>query len=88
MSYPASLTIFIASSSSIVFDKSIDGGNTWLDEDIFINSQPGGWNYNIPGIYRANGLPITCCDISNSPNRGTIYVNWTDQRNGEDDTDV
>ena len=72
----------------IVFDKSIDGGNTWLDEDIFINSQPGGWDYNISGIYRANGLPITCCDISNSPNRGTIYVNWTDQRNGEDDSDV
>ncbi len=74
--------------AGIVFDKSLDGGQTWLDEDIFIDSQPGGWDLNIPGIYRANGLPVTVCDISNSPYRGNIYVNWTDQRNGEDDTDV
>ncbi len=72
----------------IVFDRSYDGGDTWLDEDIFINAQPGGWDYDIPGIYRANGLPITCCDISNSENHGTIYVNWSDQRNGVNDTDV
>ncbi len=72
----------------IVFDRSLDGGQTWLDNDIFISDQPGGWTYDVPGIYRCNGLPITCCDISNSPYRGTIYVNWTDQRNGPDDTDV
>ncbi len=72
----------------IVFDRSLDGGNTWLDNDIPVSSQPGGWDYDIPGIYRANGLPVTCCDISNSPYQGTIYVNWTDQRNGVDDTDV
>ncbi len=72
----------------IVFDRSLDGGVTWLDEDIFISEQPGGWDYDIPGISRCNGLPITCCDISNSAYDGTIYVNWTDQRNGTDDTDV
>lgn len=72
----------------IVFDRSLDGGDTWLDEDIFINAQPGGWDYDISGINRANGLPITCCDISNSENNGTIYVNWSDQRNGVYDTDV
>ncbi len=72
----------------IVFDRSLDGGNTWLDEDIFISDQPGGWDYDIPGVRRCNGLPITCCDVSNSPYRGTIYVNWTDQRNGTEDTDV
>jgi len=74
--------------AGIVFDRSLDGGETWLDEDIFIDDQPGGWDYDIPGIQRCNGLPITCCDLSYSQNRGTIYVNWTDQRNGEDDTDV
>jgi hypothetical protein len=77
-----------AGPAGIVFDKSYDGGNTWLDEDIFINDQPTGWNYNIPGISRANGLPITCCDISPSEYNGTIYVNWSDQRNGVDDTDI
>jgi len=77
-----------AGPAGIVFDRSYDQGATWLDEDIFINEQPGGWDYSIPGIYRANGMPITCCDISSSEHNGTIYVNWSDQRNGEDDTDV
>jgi len=72
----------------LVFDRSLDGGETWLDEDIFIDAHPTGWNYDIPGISRANGLPITSCDISNSPYQGNIYVNWSDQRNGEDDTDI
>ncbi len=72
----------------LVFDRSLDGGLTWLDNDITICQVPGGWDYEIPGIYRCNGLPSTACDRSNSPNKGTIYVNWTDQRNGIDDTDV
>lgn len=72
----------------IVFDRSLDQGQTWLDQDIFIDNQPGGWDYDIPGISRCNGLPVTCCDISGSAYEGTIYVNWTDQRNGTDDTDV
>ena len=71
----------------LMFDKSTDGGLTW-GTDVFVSSQPGGWDFGIPGIYRCNGLPITVCDISNSPHRGTIYVNWSDQRNGLDDTDV
>ena len=74
--------------AGIVFDRSYDQGETWLDEDIFIDSQPGGWDYDIPGIMRANGMPITCCDLSSSEYNGTIYVNWSDQRNGTDDTDI
>lgn len=72
----------------IVFDKSYDQGETWLDEDIPVDPHPTGWDYDIPGIYRANGLPVTTCDTSQSPYRGTIYINWSDQRNGEDDTDI
>lgn len=72
----------------IMFDRSTDRGETWLDHDIFVTEFPGGWNYDIPGISRCNGLPVTCCDRSNSPYQGTIYINWTDQRYGPDDTDV
>jgi len=72
----------------IVMDKSTDQGLTWLSEDKFVTTQPGGWDFGIEGIYRANGLPITACDISNGPNRGNIYVNWSDQRNGVTNTDV
>lgn len=62
----------------IFFDKSTDGGTTWLQNDIYVADQKGGWDYTISQIYRANGLPITCCDISNSAYRGNIYINWTD----------
>lgn len=74
--------------NKIWFDRSLDGGETWLDQDIFVGNQPEGWDYSIPGIWRANGLPVTCCDTSSGPYRGTIYINWSDQRNGEDDTDI
>ncbi|MBI9035155.1 MAG: T9SS type A sorting domain-containing protein [Bacteroidales bacterium] len=77
-----------AGPEGLVFDRSTDQGETWLDEDVFVGDFPSGWNYNIPGINRCNGLPVTVCDTSNSAYRGTIYINWTDQRNGEDDTDV
>ena len=73
----------------IVFEKSTDGGNTWLENDIFVTSQPGGWLFIIPGGGSGGiGLPITACDISGGSYDGTIYINWTDQRNGPDDTDV
>ncbi len=77
-----------AFNNKIYFDRSYDRGETWLEHDIEVATQPEGWDYAIPGIYRSNGLPITCCDTSHSAYRGTIYVNWTDQRNGIDNTDV
>jgi len=72
----------------LLFDKSTDGGATWLNNDIFVSTMPGGWNYAISGLDRANGLPITACDVSGGPHHGTIYINWSDQRNGSTDTDV
>lgn len=72
----------------IWFDRSLDGGLTWLKEDIVIADQPGGWTFDIPGISRCNGMPVLVCDLSNGPNRGTLYVNWSDQRRGTDDTDI
>jgi len=72
----------------LVFNRSLDHGETWMDTNVFVSDIPGGWDYSIPGIYRANGLPVTCCDLSQSPYRGNIYINWSDQRNGSTDTDI
>lgn len=82
--------IFVAwaGPNGIVFNRSYDAGETWLDQEILVDDMPGGWAYDIPGISRCNGLPVTKCDTSGGPNNGTIYVNWTDQRFGADDTDV
>jgi len=78
-----------ASPEGIVFDKSTDGGNTWLDHDIFVSDNPGGWAFpDIPGVYRAGGMPVTACDVSNGPFHGTIYINWSDERNGTNDHDI
>lgn len=75
-------------SSKIYFNKSLDGGQSWMKEELEIASQTMGWTLKIPGIYRCNGLPITACDISESAYKGSIYINWADQRNGEDNTDI
>ncbi|MBL7900239.1 MAG: exo-alpha-sialidase [Crocinitomicaceae bacterium] len=73
---------------SLWFNYSTDDGKTWMNQEKFISTQPMGWVIDIPGIYRCNGLPVTTCDLSNSKHRGTIYVNWADQRNGENNTDI
>ena len=77
-----------AFNNKIYFDYSTDNGKTWQDEDKIIANQVEGWNLTIPDFGRANGLPITMVDNSNSDYAGTIYVNWADQRNGKDNTDV
>ncbi|HEX2788493.1 MAG TPA: sialidase family protein [Ignavibacteria bacterium] len=68
----------------IEFDKSLDGGMTF-NKDVWVCNQVGGWAYDIPGLYRCNGLPFTACDISNSKYNGTIYINFSDERNGDHD---
>lgn len=78
-----------AGPEGLVFDRSLDQGETWLDEDVFVSDIPGpGWAFNIPGISRCNGLPITCCNLSETAYNGDVYINWSDQRNGADDTDI
>ncbi len=72
----------------IYFDRSPDGGHSWLKQDKVVAQQPGGWVFEIPGLGRANGMPVTACDMSYGPHHGTIYVNWADQRNGDDNTDI
>jgi Secretion system C-terminal sorting domain/BNR/Asp-box repeat len=72
----------------IVFDRSLDQGETWLENDIFVNAHAGGWAQDIPGISRCNGMPVTICDTSGGTYNGTIYINYADTKNGNDDTDI
>jgi Neuraminidase (sialidase) len=74
--------------NKIYFDKSTDGGKTWLEKDIVVSNQPGGWNYDIPKVYRANGMPVLDIDNSGGKYDGSLYINWSDQRNGNDNTDI
>jgi len=71
----------------LVFDKSTDGGLTF-GKDKVIGNIPGGWDFGIEGLNRANGMPVTGVDLGNGPNKGTLYVNWIDARNGDPDVFV
>jgi len=77
-----------AGPAGLMFTSSLDGGLSWPADNVYVSDIPGGWDYSIPGIYRCNGMPVTCCDLSNGAYRGTIYINWSDQRNGTTDTDI
>ena len=82
--------VFVAWSNGgvIYLDRSFDGGTTWLRRDIEVTRQMGGWNMDIPGLGRANGLPVLNGDNSPSPYNGALYVVFADQRFGENDTDI
>mgnify|MGYP006167823321 FL=1 len=77
-----------AHADTIWMDRSMDGGVTWLEHDLRVTEIQGGWDQEIRGIGRANGMPVTRVDRSSGPYQGRIYVNWTDDRNGPDDNDV
>ena len=70
----------------LIHDSSVDG-TTW-NVDRVIAGNPGGWDIPIRGITRHNGMPVTMVDRSKGPGRGTIYVNWIDERNGDPDVFV
>jgi len=72
----------------LMLQQSTDGGSTWLPVERCLMKQPGGWDFKIPGIFRCNGLPVLNVDRSNGKHKGTLYLSWSDQRNGVKDTDI
>ena len=63
----------------------MDGGKTWLENDIEVAKQPSGWTIDIEGVGRANGLPFTEVNYAKGKDRGSIYVCWSDTRRGNHD---
>jgi hypothetical protein len=68
-------------SEQIFFNRSTNAGVTWLENDILVTQQVGGWLQN-------NFSPVSDCDISNSPYSGNIYICFADQKNGVNDRDI
>ena len=66
-----------AGPAGLVFDVSKNAGETF-GADVKIADLPGGWDLDIPGVDRANGMPVTGVDRSSGAFRGSIYVNWID----------
>ncbi len=77
------------SPDGLMFDKSTNGGQTWLPNDINVTGFHINWLlFNLPGIPITPGFPIINCDLSQGIYNGNIYICWTDQRSGYNDTDV
>ena len=76
-----------AGPKGLVFDKSTDGGWTF-GKDVVITTLAGGWDLPVPGVERHNGMPVTAVDLSGGSNRGAVYVNWIDERQGDPDVFV
>jgi hypothetical protein len=64
----------------VLFNRSTDGGNTWLSNEVVASNQPGGWTWH--------HSPVIACDLSNSQYSGTIYICFSDLRNGSNDRDI
>jgi hypothetical protein len=77
-----------AGPKGLVFNRSLDTGKTWMQKEIIIDSIYGGWEYKVDGIFRANGLPFTACDLSGGEHNGRIYVCWGDEKHGKNNKDV
>lgn len=88
ISFDEKLFVVWSHNGNIYLDRSYDDGRTWLKNDMAIAKQMGGWDLSVPGLGRCNGLPVAAMDNSGSPFHGSLYVLWSDQRNGENDTDV
>jgi len=77
-----------ANRGNIYFDRSFDDGNNWLQNDLLIAKQEGGWSLDVPGIQRSNGLPVLAIDNGVTRSKGMLYLLYSDQKNGKDDTDI
>jgi hypothetical protein len=65
----------------LMFDKSTDGGKTF-GKDKVLSIMPLGWNF------RETGFATILCDISNSKQRGNLYVVYSYKQNGVKNSDI
>ena len=56
-------------SEKIYLDRIEPDGRS-LSEDYIVADQPGGWDIDVEGLMRSNGMPVTVCDISDGPPPG------------------
>lgn len=92
-SYPATGPngeVYVAwwSPAGLMFDRSSDQGETWLNTDINVTGFPVPWIVSIPGIQTGVSFPVIVCDRSGGPDNGNIYINWTDRRGTPGDANI
>lgn len=73
--------------STITFTQSHDGGQTFAASRPVVEVAPPyfGGATGIPGVARAMGFPQIGVDARSGKNGGTLYLSWSDYRNGDVD---
>ena len=85
VSYDGKIFVTWSNQGKLFMDRSYDGGETWLRNDLALFEQAGGWAMDIPGIMRSNGMPVLVCDNSKGPYTGMLYLIWGEQHEGDAD---
>ncbi|MGC3948612.1 MAG: sialidase family protein [Chryseolinea sp.] len=71
----------------IYLDRSLSG-SIWLENDIVVHDITPGWKINVPGHGNVTNAPQLVVDQSKGTYHGCIYLAWSDQKDGEGDTNV
>ena len=88
VTYDGKVMVAWSDQGKLYLDRSFNGGELWLSNDIVVADQPGGSDLKIPGHHLSSGMPVLMTDNSKGPYRGSLYLVWADQRNGANDTDI
>jgi hypothetical protein len=71
--------------NKVFFDRSLDGGTTWLANDVSIASGIAVPPATLNGNFRNNLSPEMAVDLTMGPRRGRIYIIFQDRRFGDPD---
>ncbi len=71
--------------NTIWFQRSVDGGATWLPSDKAVRTDVVIPPSPLNGGFRNPPIHSSACDTSNGPHRGRIYIAFADQRFGDPD---
>ena len=74
--------------NKIIMDRSFDGGEVWLFNDVPVADCVGASDLRIPGFERNSEIPNLLVDRSKETYRGVLYLAWADKRNGDNDANV
>ncbi len=82
------LGIVWAGNGGVYFDLQKREGGSWYSNDIKVTKLYAGWELDIAGFGRANGMPVlkTAWDYHNG--NGIFYINWADKKRKRFGSDV
>jgi len=76
-----------AGEGAMFYDRSYDG-DRWINTDLPITEQEGGWTHKVPGFGIIANTPVAAIDNSASRMHGTLFLVYSDLSSGDKDSDI